>query len=68
MSTQSEKAADKIHADLSALRDTARRYAGLANGALEFHPWHDLAIKIDTALKASTACMSERDRRIAAQS
>lgn len=65
MSTASQKAADRIHADISAMHDDARRYAGLAATPAEFKLWDDLRRKLFEAKATVVPCMSERDARIA---
>jgi hypothetical protein len=63
-STPSEKAADRMHADLSAMLEDARRHAAMVPLA-EFEAWDTLRRKIFEAKSAATQCMSERDRRVA---
>lgn len=62
-STASEKAADRMHADLSAMLDDARRHLATTQNS----QWAEAASGIQKARAAIVLCMSERDRRIASR-
>lgn len=64
-STPSEKAADRIHADLSAMYADAERHRANAQDSEVETNWGLLSKQLMRALGASHACMSDRDRRIA---
>jgi DNA topoisomerase IB len=66
MTTASEKAADKMHADLDAMVSDAKRHAVMAADAKAFAYWQGTYKAIERARAAVLLCMSERDRKIAA--
>ena len=65
-STPSEKAADRMHADLSAmLADAQRHRRACATGSEPETAWFLVANNIQNAIDKLHYCMSERDARIA---
>jgi hypothetical protein len=70
MSAASEKAADRMHADLDAMiSDAERHYTALrANGqSAEASKWYDAHMCLRIARGKITECMNERDRKLAAR-
>jgi len=68
MSNASQKAADKIHADLEAWRNSARLHAAASANTTEVQTaFTALAEALTVAMRKAEACMSERDAKIARQ-
>lgn len=65
MSSASEKAADRMHADLSAMILDAQRHQDSADGTDAYYEWQTLKRMLMAARGQATKCMNERDRRIA---
>lgn len=67
MSAASEKAADRMHADLEAMFNSARMHCGLAKTTAEFEAWRVAYHSIEAAMRDVSKCMSERDRKLASR-
>lgn len=65
MSTASEKAADRMHADLDAMALDAQRHTLHVEGQVATMKWMAALLAIKQARSKIAECMSERDRRIA---
>lgn len=64
MSTPSEKAADRMYADLEAMEADAKRHMDAAKGD-DHNDWKMLWRTVRGARAAAMKVMSERDRRLA---
>jgi len=65
--TASQKAADRMNADLDAMVDNAARYADTAADDDSADGWRELRNALRVARSATLKVMSERDKRIAAK-